>query len=224
VQWLVERDGDGRLRYASLQSQAPAAALIAAGIDDPGTLPDSIVLVDAAGVHVRYSAILRIGATLGFPYSLGKVALIVPRPLRDAVYKTIARNRYRWFGRREVCMRPTPELKSRFLDADEPAIEVPADAGPVDEPDTTAMGWAKSWLVRLVVVYVLLYMLSFPFFAARVFGRTSGPRGEFGIPDLRWSGRVDRRLPPRLAADVSARGALGRDRGYRWINEFPFNR
>jgi hypothetical protein len=78
-------------------------------------------------------------APLGFPYSLGKVALIVPRPLREAVYKTIARNRYRWFGRREVCMRPTPELKSRFLDA--------------DEPDTTAMEWAKSWLVRLVDVY-----------------------------------------------------------------------
>ena len=92
MQWLVERDGDGRLRYASLQSQAPAAALIAAGIDDPGTLPDSIVLVDAAGVHVRYSAILRIGATLGFPYSLGKVALIVPPLPHQAFSRRGCRN------------------------------------------------------------------------------------------------------------------------------------
>ena len=127
VQWLIERDVGARLRYASLQSEAARAALSAAGIQDPESLGDAIVFLDGAGVHVRSSAVIRIGAELGFPYSLGKVALLVPRPFRDAVYKTVARHRYRWFGRRDTCMRPTPELASRFLDADEPTVEVPPD-------------------------------------------------------------------------------------------------
>ncbi|MCA9582759.1 MAG: thiol-disulfide oxidoreductase DCC family protein [Myxococcales bacterium] len=119
VQWLIDKDGEGRFRFASLQSEAARDVLAEAGVRDPSVLPDSIVLVDAAGVHVRSTAALRIGAVLGFPYNLGKVALLVPRPLRDAVYNIVARNRYRWFGRRDVCMRPTPELAARFLDAGE---------------------------------------------------------------------------------------------------------
>ena len=122
VQWLIARDSELRLRYASLQSEAARAALHAAGVEDPVALGDSIVFVDGSGVHVRSSAVIWIGAKLGFPYSLGKVTLLVPRPLRDAVYKYVARNRYRWFGRRAACMRPTPELASLFLDADEPTV------------------------------------------------------------------------------------------------------
>ncbi len=120
VQWLIERDEPGRLRFASLQSQAAGRVLRGAGVDDPSSLPDSIVFVDERGVHVQSTAALRIGARLGFPYTLGRVGLLVPRPLRDAVYAFIARRRYRWFGQRDTCMRPTPELAARFLDADEP--------------------------------------------------------------------------------------------------------
>ena len=127
VQWLIARDAEGRLRYASLQSRAASAALIAARVEDLKSLGDSIVFLDGAGVHVRSSAVIRIGTELGFPYTLGKIALLVPRPIRDAVYEYVARNRYRWFGRRDTCMRPTPELASLFLDADEPTIEVPGD-------------------------------------------------------------------------------------------------
>jgi predicted DCC family thiol-disulfide oxidoreductase YuxK len=163
VQWLIARDAEGRLRYASLQSKAAGAALIVAGVEDPKSLGDSIVFLDGAGVHVRSSAVIRIGAELGFPYTLGKIALLVPRPLRDAVYKTVARHRYRWFGRRDTCMRPTPELAALFLDADEPTIEVPADKEPTVEADAPATEWVKAWLVRLAVVYVVLYMLPFPF-------------------------------------------------------------
>ena len=119
VVWLLERDHDQRLLFASLQSQAAAEVLRDAGVADPGSLPDSIVLVDAEGVHVRSTAALRIGVILGFPFSLGRVGWLVPRPLRDAVYSYVARHRYRWFGRRDVCMRPTPEWAPRFLDADE---------------------------------------------------------------------------------------------------------
>ncbi len=121
VNWLLDRDEGGRLRYATLQSRAARQVVAQAGITDPSTLPDSIVLVDRDGVHLRSTAALRIGVHLGFPYSLARIAFVVPRPIRDAVYSLIARNRYRWFGRRDVCMRPTPELTARFLDAGEPS-------------------------------------------------------------------------------------------------------
>ncbi len=48
------------------------------------------------------------------------IAVLLPSPIRDAVYNLVARNRYRWFGRRDTCMIPTPDIAARFLDADEP--------------------------------------------------------------------------------------------------------
>jgi predicted DCC family thiol-disulfide oxidoreductase YuxK len=59
---------------------------------------------------------LRLLKRLGLPWSLTWVFILVPRPLRDAVYRWIARNRYRWFGARKSCMVPSAELRSRFLD------------------------------------------------------------------------------------------------------------
>jgi predicted DCC family thiol-disulfide oxidoreductase YuxK len=120
VRWLLERDHAQRFLFASLQSHAATEVLKRAGVADLDALPDSIILVDAEGVHVRSTAALRIGVMLGFPFSLGRVGWLVPRPLRDAVYSYVARHRYRWFGRRDVCMRPAPEWTARFLDADEP--------------------------------------------------------------------------------------------------------
>jgi predicted DCC family thiol-disulfide oxidoreductase YuxK len=96
-----------------------SAALEKVGAPGPGSLPDSIVFIDDEGVHVRSAAAIRIASKLGPPYSILRGALLVPRPIRDALYRFVARNRYRWFGRREVCMRPSPDLASRFLDADE---------------------------------------------------------------------------------------------------------
>ena len=121
VNWVIARDPQERFQFASLQSQA-AEKLLHGVIDEQelADLPDSIVLVDAAGAHVRSTAALRIAAGMGLPYSLARVFFAIPRPLRDLVYNWVARNRYRWFGRQESCMLPTPDLASRFLDADEP--------------------------------------------------------------------------------------------------------
>lgn len=117
VVWLLQRDERQRLRFASLQSPAARALLIEAGVVDFESLPDSILLVDAEGVHERSTAALRIAALLGFPFNLARVGFLVPRRLRDAVYALVARHRYRWFGRRDACMLPAPEWESRFLDA-----------------------------------------------------------------------------------------------------------
>jgi predicted DCC family thiol-disulfide oxidoreductase YuxK len=114
VAWVIERDTRAYFRFASLQSSAARSALSAAGA--PAIMPDSIVLLDADGVHVRSDAALRIAAALGMPWSLLSVARIVPRFVRDAVYDYIARNRYRWFGRRDACMLPAAGVADRFLD------------------------------------------------------------------------------------------------------------
>ncbi len=66
-------------------------------------------------LNLRPDAALRILQSLGFPYSLAGVFRVFPKALRDAVYRWIARNRYRWFGRRDACRLPTPVERERFL-------------------------------------------------------------------------------------------------------------
>ncbi len=105
---VVEHDPGGVFRFASLQSEAGRAALAASSA--PLDLPDSIVLVDDEGFHTRSDAAIRIARHMRLPFSLLVVTRIVPRRIRDSVYSWIARNRYGWFGRRETCMVPTPEL------------------------------------------------------------------------------------------------------------------
>lgn len=112
VRFIIDRDPAGRFRFASLQSSAARAVLGASAVEDP--LPDSIVLVASGRVTTRSTAILRIARGLKFPWPLLYAFIVIPRRLRDAVYDVVARNRYRWFGRREVCMVPTPELRERF--------------------------------------------------------------------------------------------------------------
>ncbi len=118
VGWVIERDRRAVFRFGSLQSTAGRAALAAAR--HVGPLLESMVLIDAAGSHTRSDATIRIARGLGFPWSLASLALLLPRPLRDAAYAWVAKNRYQWFGRRESCMVPTPEIAARFLDPAEP--------------------------------------------------------------------------------------------------------
>jgi len=120
VQFLLKRDKQGRLRFASLQSDFAAKVLQRHGID-PKDLDTMHVVenYDQPGERVlqRSTAIVRAGRELGsFWAALAVVAGIVPRPLRDLVYRFVARNRYRVFGKYESCMLPDPNQRSRFLD------------------------------------------------------------------------------------------------------------
>lgn len=117
VRFVLARDRHARFRFAALDSPAARARLADAGARGLETLPDSVVLIDGAGVHVRSTAALRIARALGFPWSLACLAIVVPRPLRDALYDAIARRRYRWFGREDACPMPPPGVADRFLDA-----------------------------------------------------------------------------------------------------------
>ncbi len=162
VQWVLARDPEGRIHFASLQSDA-AAGELAKHDAVPRPVPDSFILIDDHGVRVRSSAAIGVARHLGFPYSLLALGLIIPRPVRDAVYAVVARNRYRWFGRRESCLVPTAENAARFLDADE---EPRVDAGGTDPARTDEVGRGRAsiraWLPRLAIAYALVYMAPFP--------------------------------------------------------------
>ena len=112
VQFVIRRDPRERFRLAAQQSEAASALLSQAG---SGPLPDSLVLVEEGRIWTRSAAVLRIARGLRWPWPLAYGLIVVPRPLRDWAYARIARNRYRWFGRRDSCMVPIPELQQRFL-------------------------------------------------------------------------------------------------------------
>ncbi len=123
VRWTATRDPLARLRFAPLRS---GAARRTVALTDPhldfDALPDSIVLVDRAGVHTASTALLRIARHLRFPYpALASIARVVPRPLREAAYRAFARKRYGWFGRTDECPLPPPGIAARFLEEDETA-------------------------------------------------------------------------------------------------------
>jgi hypothetical protein len=81
----------------------------------PGADASSILLIEGERVLRRSSAVLRILALLGFPFSLAGVFRAVPAAWRDALYDVVARNRIRWFGRRETCRVPSPAERAKFL-------------------------------------------------------------------------------------------------------------
>ena len=113
VDYVVRHDPARRFKLASLQSDVGQALLARYGLaDDP---PDSIVLIDGGRAYLRSTAALRIAAGLDGALPLLQALLAIPPALRDAVYRYVAQNRYRWFGKRETCRLPTPEERARFL-------------------------------------------------------------------------------------------------------------
>jgi len=120
VQFLLKRDRNDRLRFASLQSEFAIKVLSRHGID-PRDL-DTLHVVEnyeepSEGVLNRSDAVLRATGELGGLWSLAAIAgSIIPRPLRDLFYRFVARNRYRVFGKSETCMLPEPRHRGKFLD------------------------------------------------------------------------------------------------------------
>lgn len=113
VQWVLRRDRKGQFRFAALQSETGQRLLARFGMD--ATAFNTVVLADGGRLYTRSDAALEVARRLGAPWSWLAVFRYLPRGLRDAVYDWIARNRYRWFGRRESCLLPRPEWKERFV-------------------------------------------------------------------------------------------------------------
>lgn len=114
VQWIIRRDPAGHFRFAALQSPTGRRLLRQAGL--PVDALDTVVLYEQGRFYTHSDVPLRVCRQLGAPWSWLYGLHIVPRALRDAVYRWVARRRYGWFGRRDQCMIPTPELRTRFLD------------------------------------------------------------------------------------------------------------
>ena len=119
VQFLLKRDKHDRFRFASLQSELSQGVLTRHGLD-PHNL-DTVYVVQnydqsSETLVARSDAILYMLAQLGGIWSLSGIGRVLPRGLRDAMYKIVARNRYSVFGKHESCMLPEPKYREKFLD------------------------------------------------------------------------------------------------------------
>jgi predicted DCC family thiol-disulfide oxidoreductase YuxK len=114
VFYVIKRDKKNIFMFAPLQSKIGSEIINIYNIDTSKT--DSILLFESdKGVSYKSSAALKIASKLGFPTSLLIIFLIIPAFIRNWFYDFIARNRYKWYGKKETCMIPTPEISSKFL-------------------------------------------------------------------------------------------------------------
>jgi predicted DCC family thiol-disulfide oxidoreductase YuxK len=114
VRFVTARDREVEFRFAALGTE-PARRVLQ-GLPAAGPLPDSLVLVEQGRIYTRSTAALRIARRLGFPWNAVYGLILVPRPIRDAIYDVVARHRYRWFGKETVCRLPTADERRRLLE------------------------------------------------------------------------------------------------------------
>lgn len=114
VQFIIMRDPKSRIHFAALQSNYGQEQLNKFSI--PASLFESIVLIKKGKIYQHSNAVLEICRLMGAMWPVLYIFKIIPAFIRDLIYNWIANNRYRWFGRQEECMIPTPALKARFLD------------------------------------------------------------------------------------------------------------
>jgi predicted DCC family thiol-disulfide oxidoreductase YuxK len=114
VDFLLRADTRGRYRFAAMQSAAGRRLLQQHGLDADD--PASLLLLDEQGAHTDSDAILRVLAGLGGAWRMTAVGHLLPRLLRDPLYRWVARHRYRWFGRRAACRIPDAWQRQRFIE------------------------------------------------------------------------------------------------------------
>jgi predicted DCC family thiol-disulfide oxidoreductase YuxK len=114
INFVIRQDKAKKFRFATLQSAAGQRLL------QQHQLPldsfESFLVIDGDRIYSKSTAALRLYNQLPWYWKWTQFFWIFPRAFRDWVYSIVARNRYRWFGKREECMVPTPELRERFLD------------------------------------------------------------------------------------------------------------
>ena len=115
INWIIKHDKNDKFRFASLQSEV-GKRLIAERKMDPEEM-DSMVLIEPGVAYYKKStAALQISKDLSGGYSLLGNFSFLPEGLRDGIYNIIAKNRYKWFGKKDECMIPSPEVKAKFLE------------------------------------------------------------------------------------------------------------
>ena len=115
VQLIIERDRNDVFRFASLQSEVGQKLTTERGID-PEAMNSIILIEPGIAYYEKSTAALEISKHLSGGYSLLRYFSFIPEGFRNGVYDLIAKNRYKWFGKKDECMIPTAELKAKFLE------------------------------------------------------------------------------------------------------------
>jgi predicted DCC family thiol-disulfide oxidoreductase YuxK len=113
VSFLISRDREDKFRFASLQS--PAGIALQKQFNLSGDI-DSVILIEDNKAFTHSEAAIRIAGALGGMWALLVVFGLIPAALRDPLYRLFARHRYRLFGKKDACMMPTPEIRSKFIE------------------------------------------------------------------------------------------------------------
>ncbi|RXJ04141.1 thiol-disulfide oxidoreductase DCC family protein [Anaerobacillus alkaliphilus] len=113
VQFIIERDQKGYFQFASLQSEIGQKLVAEYGV--PKQI-ESLVLIEGGQYYLKSTAALRICRKLSGFWKALSIFLIVPSLVRNIFYDFIARNRYKWFGKKTACTLPSPEIRKRFLE------------------------------------------------------------------------------------------------------------
>jgi predicted DCC family thiol-disulfide oxidoreductase YuxK len=112
VNFVIRNDKKEVFKFAPIQSDFGEIALKKHRINSKDT--DSIILIDDDNYYIKSSAALYIAKELSGAYPLLFCFMIVPKFIRNWIYDLVAKNRYKWFGKKVSCMIPTPELKDKF--------------------------------------------------------------------------------------------------------------
>lgn len=113
VSFIIKHDKKKLFKFASLQSEI--AKKLITDIEIKREKPDSIILLQNNKTCQKSTAALKIAQKLRFPLNILIIFIAIPKFIRDFVYNIIAKNRYKWFGKKSECMIPSPDLKERFL-------------------------------------------------------------------------------------------------------------
>jgi predicted DCC family thiol-disulfide oxidoreductase YuxK len=113
VLFTIKKDPEGMFKYAALQSDAGRSFLkrFALPMDDL----NSFILVEGNKHYLKSTAALRVVRRMRGLWPLLYVFMIIPRSIRDLIYDLLVKNRYKWFGKKDECLIPTPDIKGRFL-------------------------------------------------------------------------------------------------------------
>lgn len=113
INLVIRKDKRDYFRFAPLQSEAGKILTEKFNIDTTKT--DSVLLIENDVLYSKSTAALRIARKMGGLFPLCYAMIIIPKFLRDPMYDFIAKRRYKWFGKKESCMIPTPEIRTKFL-------------------------------------------------------------------------------------------------------------
>jgi predicted DCC family thiol-disulfide oxidoreductase YuxK len=113
ITFALKRDRKGKLMFGSLQGETAQQLLPKFGIDP--TIITSVIFIEDGIAYRESTAALKVCRHLDGGWKLLYALIIIPTFIRDGIYKWIGRNRYKWFGKQESCMLPTPEQRKRFL-------------------------------------------------------------------------------------------------------------